>query len=412
MVRVGEGIWHMNTANGGLNIARDGRLVCDPLNMVGAQLSLCASGLIGLLEFIDHGRCECWNERVWSWPIFQEMDVQEEVREQLQDLWELVARVHPYTSDMSWDRTCDGKNRGTAFAQHDQTCSAWNPVADWSMEAFNLQDVYSKLEPEIWPSGFKGGQWQCFADLPETIFVSEEGNSSVLVLQTSFMPGLIINDSVTGEAAEGDRFGTAPDLRGFPCAYPSARLSTRETRAFRPPLKLEVRARLPIGPGLGALVSLKPKHVRGFRSYPYTGVVFVLDACGNSVTEEHMRTGIVSGPFPRFPHDLFQRATFEFPSHTDSDCCWRTYEFEWTLGRMVFTVDGVTAFEFDNYFPSLTFETNEMAEFPEPFTGEWYLDVELVVSDDISPPLSGSAFNDLSRRRFEIDHIRSYSCAS
>ena len=30
MVRVGEGIWHMNTANGGLNIARDGRLVCDP----------------------------------------------------------------------------------------------------------------------------------------------------------------------------------------------------------------------------------------------------------------------------------------------------------------------------------------------------------------------------------------------
>merc|ERR1712136_386986 len=215
----------------------------------------------------------------------------------------------------------------------------------------------------------------------------------------------------------GKTFGTAPDLRGFPCTFVSSKLSTRMTHDFTPPLKLEFRAKLPVGPGLGALVSLKPKHTKDFKEWPYTGEIHILEGFGNTEGEGQVRFGVVTGPFPLAPHEMDQKKSYPLPtSMSDQDCCWRTYEFEWSLGKMVFKVDGVTGLQFDNYFPSLTFDKNSGAEFPEPFTGEWYLDIELAVGGEVYevagiPPLWGDNFNALARRRLQIEYMRAYTCA-
>jgi len=145
--------------------------------------------------------------------------------------------------------------------------------------------------------------------------------------------------------------------------------------------------------------------------HPYTGAINILEAFDNVDAEESYEAGILTAPYVQAPNTQWQSKSHQFSTNVDPDCCWRVYSLEWTLGRMEFKLDDVTVYVADNYFPSQDMKKNTLADFPEPFTGDWYLNLFLVVGgpSQAAPPQE-SEFQSLQRRTFQIDYIRSYKC--
>lgn len=145
-------------------------------------------------------------------------------------------------------------------------------------------------------------------------------------------------------------------------------------------------------------------------------MIYLIDAFGNWLNEAQWRAGVRSAPYLFTPVVQYQSTNQFFTNPTgDPDCCWRVYTLEWTLGRMVFKLDDEIVSIFENYFPSMDADTNTLAEFPEPFTGEWVLTMFVVVGGDTYdiygvPPLEGIEFEQLTRRRLQVDYVRSYTC--